>query len=220
MVFCLITGIDTYGSQHPWGVKDSTPQCPLGYLVWLCAIPLILGNYWLAQTSICSFFKTWLSRVLSPCLFTVLVGWCVSWLNFRTPLLSPPFWQMLGFALFLSPSFVSSVIRYYSPYTQNLININPKAAIAWIEGNSNMWRTLAVTGVAATFAFVAFCLKANYDWNSVLNEPHRGIANALMTLLASGITLYVFLGPIYECFLKEKDMRNMLLDIKMNKGNQ
>jgi hypothetical protein len=216
MVFCLTTGIDTYGSRLPWA-NDNSPQCHWGYRVWLCAIPLVLGNYWLSRSSRWRFLQTWLSRTLSPYLFTILVCWCVSWLNFRLRSHSLHLWQMLMFPLALLPSFVSSVIRYYTPHAQKqteFTDVNPEARIAWVEGISYMWRMLAITSVVAIFAFLAFCLKANYDWAMALPEPQRSTINALMTLMASGITLYIFLGPIYECFLREEDTRNMLLEIK------
>jgi hypothetical protein len=206
--FCLIAGVDTYNLQH----VEPPYKCPWGYWILLWSIMLVPGNYLLSRT------KRWIIQVWSPCLFTIGIGCFVSIINFRAPTENLNFLQILGFTLFSLLGFVTSVIRYYIPHASektNLSDINVDARISWIAASINMWITLAITILTAVLAFIVFWLKSTWAWadSAFVGDP-QGIAKGLIAIEAAGIALYVFFGPIYECFRKADHIRNMLLDIK------
>ena len=66
-----------------------------------------------------------------------------------------------------------------------------------------------------TFVFIVFW----YPFlagraGQIFTEEQRPYVQGLIAMQAAGIVVYVFLGPIYECFRKAEHIRNMLLAIK------
>ena len=214
MMFCMIAGVDTYNCRLIRFLKiqnDNTPLCPWDYWVLLFTILLALGNYLLLSR-----LNRWILQILLPYLFTVGVCSFVSLINFTPPL--PNLFQILTFASLPLPGLVASVIRYYTPHAQmetNLAEVDLHARISWVNENSNMWRTLAITSIIPTFVFIVFWYTyLSGRASQIFPEKERLYLHGLIAIQALGIIVYVFLGPIYECFRKAEHIRNMLLEIK------
>jgi hypothetical protein len=130
----------------------------------------------------------WILQILLPYLFTIGLGCFVS------------------------------LIRYYTPHAQmetHLDDVDLQARINWVNENSNMWRTLAITSLIPTFVFIVFWYTyLSTSASQIFAEEKRGYVHGLIALQATGIIFYVFFGPIYECFRKAEHIRNMLLVIK------
>lgn len=206
-------------SQSPKVLNGDVPRCPWDYWILLWAIPLLLGNWWLCRSTRWWFLETWLCRTLSPYLFTVAVGCYVGWINFRPP--SPNVWQMLTFALVPLLGLATAVIRYYIPHFERgkkLKDVDLRARIKWIDENSNMWRTLAITSMVPTIVFVMFWYPLLEGRADQVSAPEQRLhLLGWIALQAAGIFVYAFFGPIYECYRKAEHMRNMLLAVKKEK---
>jgi hypothetical protein len=211
IMFCLIAGVDTNNCLLLKANHANTPDCPLGYYVLLFTIPLVLGNYLLLSR-----LNRWILQILLPYLFTIGLGCFVSLINFTPPL--PNIFQMVAFVLFPIPGLIASLIRYYTPHAQmetHLDDVDLQARINWVNENSNMWRTLAITSLIPTFVFIVFWYTyLSTSASQIFAEEKRGYVHGLIALQATGIIFYVFFGPIYECFRKAEHIRNMLLVIK------
>jgi hypothetical protein len=209
-MFCLVAFTDTVTRHLEKSHDISTVQ----FSCWLfiAAIICFFGNYFLQLK-----LRSIPLSIIGSFIFTVAVGFVISFAFFGP--IQRNFDQMIAFASFPSSSVIAAFVRF-SPIRSDFLtdrNIEFQSKIEWLKEYSNLMRTVAISGGIAYFAFIMTWF--NYMWqmvNRAFQDNFHEVAfvHGLFAFQAFGISLYVLLGPLYECFRKAKIVRDMFLDIR------